>query len=112
MVTVGHVPLEISRLCFYFLQDEGSVISGKVVDTRPRRSSISSAGLEVKLMLKFSGRAGTVDVMKQQIRQKYSWDYTGAPADQLQESITIPRPKKMIFNLFFRYFCKFYMFWY
>ena len=95
--------LEISRLFFCcFLQE---VISGKVVDTRPRRSPIlyliPSADLEVKLMRKFSGRAGTVDVMKQQIRQKCSWDYTGAPADHLQEFITIPRPKKMIFNLFF-----------
>ena len=52
--TVGHVPMEISR-CFWFFIDLGGLISGKVIDVKPRRSPIPSAGLEVKLCLTFSG---------------------------------------------------------
>ena len=98
MVTVGHVPHEINRLCFYFLQEEGPV-----VDTRPRRFPITSAGLEVKCMLKFSRLAGarfggcdeTTNSPKIQLRLHN----TGAPADQLQESRTIP------FDIFANFIC-------
>ena len=53
LVTVGHIPMEISRLCHYFLASDG-VINGYLVDVKPRRSPIPSAGLEVRLELQFS----------------------------------------------------------
>ena len=43
--TVGHIPVEISRLCHYFLLN-GGLIEGKVVDNKPRGSPIPSGGQE------------------------------------------------------------------
>ena len=51
-LTFGHVPLDFSRFCHYFLAN-GGTICGIVDDTRPRRSPIPSGGLEIKLKLKF-----------------------------------------------------------
>ena len=53
-VTVGHIPMEISRCCSFFI-DLGGSISGIVVDVKARRSPIPSAGLEIKLSLTFRG---------------------------------------------------------
>ena len=41
LTTVGHVPLEISKFCYYFM-NHGGEIEGKVIDNRPRRSPIPS----------------------------------------------------------------------
>ena len=54
LVTVGHVPLQVSKLCYYFMCHNGE-ISGVVEDSRHRRSPIPSGGLEVKLKLTFKG---------------------------------------------------------
>ena len=45
-VTVGHVSLEVSERCQYFIQ-HGGVIEGVVEDDKARRSPIPSGGLEV-----------------------------------------------------------------
>ena len=71
LVTVGHVPLEVSKLCYYFMCHNGE-ISGVVEDSRHRRSPIPSGGLEVKLKLTFKGLGDIVYKMKQLIREAYT----------------------------------------
>ena len=60
LATVGHIPLEISKFCSYFM-DHGGEIEGKVVEVRPRRSPIPSGGLEIKLLLTFCSSGPIVD---------------------------------------------------
>ena len=76
LVTVGHVPLEISKICHYFII-HGGEISGTVEDSKPRRSPIPSGGLEIKLNLTFKGRGDLIDKLKLLLRDAYNWDYTG-----------------------------------
>ena len=75
-IVVGHVPLEISKYCYHFLRHGGEII-GKVSDIRPRRSPILSGGLEVKLNLTFTAECPIMHMMRQFLRDWYSWDYTG-----------------------------------
>ena len=51
-ITVGHVPMELSRFIWFFV-DLGGTVTGRVMDNKPRRSPIPSAGLEIKLLLTF-----------------------------------------------------------
>ena len=74
--TVGHVPLEISKFCHYFLV-HGGKIEGEVADPRPRRSPIPAGGQEVKLVLDFSGRAAITDKMRTLLRQHYDYEFDG-----------------------------------
>ena len=79
LVTVGHVPLEISKICHYFIT-HGGEISGTVEDSKPRRSPIPSGGLVVKLSLTFKSRVtrgDLIDKLKLLLREAYTWDYTG-----------------------------------
>ena len=76
LVTVGHVPLEISKICHYFII-HGGEISGTAEDSKPRRSPIPSGGLEIKLNLTFKGRGDLIDKLKLLLRDAYNWDYTG-----------------------------------
>lgn len=76
LVTVGHVPLEISKICHYIII-HGGEISGTVEDSKPRRSPIPSGGLEVKLSLSFKGWRDLIDKLKLLLRDAYTWDYTG-----------------------------------
>ena len=76
LVTVGHVPLEISKICHYFIT-HGGEISGTVEDSKPRRSPIPSGGLVVKLSLTFKSRGDLIDKLKLLLREAYTWDYTG-----------------------------------
>ena len=73
-----------------------------------RWSPIPSAGLEVKLLLHFSGPAAVVSKMKLLIRQSYNWDYDGAvsasasgqPLDSDDESDSLVLiPKMNIINI-------------
>ena len=79
-VTVGHVPLEISKFCYFFMQ-YGGHITGKVVDVKSRRSPIPSGGLEIKLQLTFTGQGEKIVKMRRLLIDAYSWDYTGQQAD-------------------------------
>ena len=45
--------MEISRFVWFFI-DLGGSVSGRVIDNKPRRSPIPSAGLEIKLSLTFT----------------------------------------------------------
>lgn len=50
-VTVGHIPLEISRHVYYFMKEEEGVVSAQVQSTVRRRSLISQGGLEIPISL-------------------------------------------------------------
>ena len=76
LATVGHIPLEVSKHCHYFMC-HGGEINGVVEDSRHRLSPIPSGGLEIKLKLTFKGLGDIVYKMKQLIRESYSWEYTG-----------------------------------
>ena len=60
LVTVEHVPLEISKICHYFFI-HGGKISGTVEISKPRKSPIPSGDLEIKLNLTFRGRGDLID---------------------------------------------------
>ena len=85
IVTVGHVPLEVSKLCYFFMQ-HGGRITGKVFDTKRRLSPIPSGGLEIKLQLTFTGQGDLSCKMKRLLTNAYSWDYTGQQTDQNEDS--------------------------
>ena len=80
-ITVGHVPMELSRFIWFFV-DLGGTVTGRVMDNKPRRSPIPSAGLEIKLLLTFSGT--NQDMMNQMrgIIRSYSYEYTGVQPPQ------------------------------
>ncbi|MCP4489193.1 MAG: hypothetical protein GY820_18055 [Gammaproteobacteria bacterium] len=81
---VGHVPLEVSRYCWFFIL-RGGRISGEVVDLKARRSPIPSGGMEIKLELRFTGPARLVCRMRELIAT-YSWDYNvNVQVDDQQE---------------------------
>lgn len=47
---VGHIPREISRLCYYFMQHNGN-LSAKVTTVQKRRSPIEQGGLEIPIVV-------------------------------------------------------------
>ena len=51
-VTVGHIPMELSRFVYYFMQ-RGGGLSGRILSTRYKRSAIPEGGLEIPISLKF-----------------------------------------------------------
>ena len=61
--TVGHIPREISRFVYFFLHEQGA-ISGKVVNTEPRISSIPEGGLEIKLLLNFTHSVEQIELSR------------------------------------------------
>ena len=60
--TVGHIPREISRVVFYFIE-MGGMVEGIVADKSHRRSPIPSGGLEIKLKLYF--RHSSISLVEQ-----------------------------------------------
>ena len=53
-ITVGHIPREISRHCYYFMEEEGGMIFGHLLSTNYKLSPIPAGGLEVPLLPTFS----------------------------------------------------------
>ena len=66
VVTVGHIPREISRHCYFFLKEEGGEINANVFSTTYQPTPILSGGLGIPLVL-------------------YDCTYTGAKADSSDE---------------------------
>ena len=76
-MTVGHVPREISRHCFYFIQEGGS-ISGQLLSTNYKLSPIPAGGLEVPLLLTFLVIEDRIfSLMKHFVKNLYDYSYTG-----------------------------------
>ena len=60
--TIGHLPKEISRFCWYFLQNDGEILSTVTGDKR--RSSLAQGGLEIPCKLKFIGKRKHIKKLK------------------------------------------------
>ena len=59
---VGHVPREIARICWYFLEHDGEIVC-TVTGTR-RRSPLAQGGLEIPCKLKFIGKRKHIKKLK------------------------------------------------
>ena len=57
---VGHVPREISRVCWFFLQKSGNEMTCEV-DGRRWRSAVEEKGLVVPCVYIFSGKQKHLD---------------------------------------------------
>ena len=51
---VGHLPREISRVCWYFLEHDGEIFC--TVTGSKRRSPLVQGGLEIPCILRFIGK--------------------------------------------------------
>ena len=81
-MTVGHIPREISRHCFYFIKEGGS-ISGHLLSTNYKVSPIPAGGLEVPLLLTFTVKEDRIFfLMNDFINNLYDYDYTGEKEDK------------------------------
>ena len=58
-ITVGHIPRDMSRVCWYFL-GRHNTITCKIIDKR-RRSNVPGKGLEVPCIFVFTGKPTHVD---------------------------------------------------
>ena len=70
---VGHIPREISRFCYYFLNYGGS-LQARVRDTHHRRSPIPKGGLEIPILLIIKKNAADFHVfekMKELVEEYY-----------------------------------------
>ena len=86
LVTVGHMPREISRHVFFFLSSEGGTIDGTVLSTRYRLSPIPAGGLEIPLWLTFrSPNLSTHHKMRDFVQKLYDYEY-GAKIDDPDDS--------------------------
>ena len=54
LITVGHIPREISRHVHFFIKTEGGKVIGHVKSLTYRPSPIPSGGLEIPLQLTFT----------------------------------------------------------
>ena len=78
LITVGHIPREISRHVYFFIKTEGRKVNGHVKSLTYRPSSIPSGGLEIPLQLTFScGQREILDIMNAFVSSLYDWNYTG-----------------------------------
>ena len=61
-LTVGHLPIEISKLCWFFIQ-RGGTITCEVTGTH-RRSNLEQGGLEIPCDLTFKGPTTLIKKLK------------------------------------------------
>lgn len=59
---VGHVPREIARICWYFLEHDGEIVC--TVTGNRRRSPLVQGGLEIPCKLKFIGKRKHIKKLK------------------------------------------------
>ena len=67
--TVGHVPRNISRLCWYFLENDGE-ITCEITGAR-QRSSLPQGGLEVPCKYKFIGKKKHIKKLRKLLKEIY-----------------------------------------
>ena len=81
LITVGHIPREISHLHFFIKTEDGKVI-GHVKSLTYRPSPIPSGGLEIPLQLTFTcDDKLNLDLMNGFVKSLYDWNYTGLVQD-------------------------------
>ena len=67
-ITVGHVPREISRTCWFFLQHDGEIRC--TITGSKRRSTLSQGGLEIPCQYKFIGKKRHIKKLKALLKTK------------------------------------------
>ena len=60
---IGHLPREISRLCWYFLEYDGEILC-TITNCSKRRSPLEQGGLEIPCRLKFIGKKKHIKKLK------------------------------------------------
>ena len=84
-LTVGHIPREILRHCYFFLK-EGGNITGHLICTNYKVSPIPAVGLEVLLLLTFSVQSERIfELMKSFVNDLHEYNYTGEQAKNNEE---------------------------
>ena len=84
-ITVGHIPRDISRHCYFFMK-EGGEISGYLVSTNYKPSPIPAGRLEVPVLLTFSVKNEQIfEQMKEFVTTLYDHGYTGMKEDERED---------------------------
>ena len=86
LITVGHIPREISPHVLFFIRTEGGKVIGHVKSWTYRLLLIPSGGLEIPLQLTFTCHNKlTLDLMNGFVKRLYDWNYTGLVQDNSDE---------------------------
>ena len=84
-LTVGHIPREISRLSYFFM-DEGDNITRHLISTTYKVSHIPAGGLEVPSLLTLSVKRERIFKLKSSfVNDLYGDYYTGEQAENNEE---------------------------
>ena len=84
-LTVGHIPREISRLSYFFM-DEGDNITRHLISTTYKVSHIPAGGLEVPSLLTLSVKRERIFKLKRSfVNDLYDDYYTGEQAENNEE---------------------------
>lgn len=59
---VGHIPRELSKTCWYFIQRDGEILC--TVTGNRQRSNLMEGGLEIPCIYTFRGKKKLVDKLK------------------------------------------------
>lgn len=62
-LTIGQLPREVSRLCWYFLERDGEILC-TITNNSKRRSPLEHGGLEIPCRLKFIGKKKNIKKLK------------------------------------------------
>ena len=86
LITVGHIPREISPHVLFFIRTEGGKVIGHVKSWTYRLLLIPSGGLEIPLQLTFTCHNKlTLDLINGFVKRIYDWNYTGLVQDNNAE---------------------------
>ena len=72
-VTIGHIPREISRYVWWFIQ-HGGMVDGHVADLNKWQSPIPSGGTEIKLKLYFRHTSISLVEKLRSLIRRYNYD--------------------------------------
>ena len=82
LITIGHIPREISRHVHAFIKTEGGKVIGHVKSLNYRPSPIPSGGLEIPLQPTFTcDDKLTLDLINGCVKSLYYWNCTGVVQD-------------------------------
>ena len=75
LITVGHIPREISRHVHFFIKAEGGKVIGHIKSLTYRPSFILSRGLEILLQVAYTcDDKLTLDLMNAFVKSLYDWN--------------------------------------
>ena len=86
LITVRHIPCEISRHVHLFIKTEFAKVIGHLKSLTYRPSPIPLGGLVIPLQLTLTcGDKLTLDLMNGFVKSLYDWNYTGLVQDNNDE---------------------------